>query len=75
MIGSELFKTFDSSTQPASPGKITRGGGSTKKIQKIGSPMLPAKKTVKKQRANIITRFFVCFYKTKLIPSTQRFAS
>jgi hypothetical protein len=41
--------------QAASPGKITRVGGSIKQIQKIGSPMLPDRKTFKKQKANLIS--------------------
>ena len=65
--------------QAASPGKITRGGGSIKKIQKIGSPMLPDRKTFKKQKANLITsnmgRGLFAIFQTKLIPSTERVSS
>ena len=61
--------------QAASPGKITRGGGSIKKIQKIGSPMLPDRKTFKKQKANLISsnmgRGLFAILQTKSIPSTE----
>ena len=68
-------KEFKRLPQQASPGKITRGGGSIKKIQKIGSPMLPYRKTFKKQKANLTSRNMGCglfaILQTKSIPSTE----
>ena len=72
-------KEFKRLPQQASPGKITRWGGSIKKIQKIGSPMLPYRKTFKKQKANLISsnmgRGLFAIFQTKSIPSTERVQS